>query len=80
MFRLVGSYEALKGGSQAEAMEDFTGGLTERFDLNKAPKNLLTIMLKGADRGSLMGCALDVSRCSSVCMSNKAVDTQLTVA
>ena len=59
--RLHGSYEALKGGSQAEAMEDFTGGLTERFDLKKAPANLLQIMLKGFERGSLMGCALDVS-------------------
>jgi len=59
--RLHGSYEALKGGSQAEAMEDFTGGLTERFDLNKPPANLLSIMLKGIEKGSLMGCALDVS-------------------
>lgn len=57
--RLHGSYEALKGGSQAEAMEDFTGGLTERFDLTKPPSNLLDIMLKGVEKGSLMGCALD---------------------
>ncbi|XP_067942211.1 calpain-9-like isoform X1 [Watersipora subatra] len=57
--KLHGSYEALKGGSQAEAMEDFTGGLTERFDLNNPPKNLLNIMLKGFQMGSLMGCALD---------------------
>ena len=42
-------------------MEDFTGGLTERFDLQKAPANLLQIMLKGVAKGSLMGCALDVS-------------------
>lgn len=45
-------------------MEDFTGGLTERFDLNKPPANLLQIMLKGFERGSLMGCALDVSNSS----------------
>jgi len=57
--KLVGSYEALKGGNTTEAMEDFTGGVTEVFDLRKAPNDLFKIMQKGCSRGSLMGCSLD---------------------
>ncbi|BFZ11476.1 hypothetical protein BsWGS_14514 [Bradybaena similaris] len=57
--KLVGSYESLKGGSTSEAMEDFTGGVTEMFDLKSAPPNMLNIMLKACQRGSLMGCSID---------------------
>jgi len=58
--RLHGSYEALKGGNSLEAMEDFTGGVTELYEITEAPKELYNIMRKALKRGSLMGCAIDV--------------------
>lgn len=43
-------------------MEDFTGGVTEFYEMKEAPKELYRIMKKALDRGSLMGCSIDVSR------------------
>ncbi|KHJ91415.1 calpain family cysteine protease [Oesophagostomum dentatum] len=45
--KLFGSYEALKGGTTSEALEDMTGGLTEFFDLHQPPKNLMQMMMRG---------------------------------
>lgn len=59
-FRLHGSYESLKGGSTLEAMEDFTGGVGELYETKKSPDNLFSIMKKALDRGSMMGCSIDV--------------------
>ncbi|KAI1714548.1 calpain family cysteine protease domain-containing protein [Ditylenchus destructor] len=58
--KLYGSYEALKGGSTAEALEDFSGGLIEYFDLHEAPKEqLLALLVRGFQMGSLFGCSID---------------------
>ncbi|XP_068451703.1 calpain-9 [Clinocottus analis] len=59
--KLHGSYESLKGGSTMEAMEDFTGGVGENYETKNAPDNLFAIMKKALDRGSMMGCSIDIS-------------------
>lgn len=59
--RLHGSYEALKGGNTTEAMEDFTGGVTEFYEIKDAPKDIYKIMKHAIDRGSLMASSIDVS-------------------
>ncbi|CEF68274.1 Calpain-2 catalytic subunit [Strongyloides ratti] len=57
--KLHGSYESLKGGTTSEALEDFTGGLTEFVDINNPPKNLLQMIMTGFELGSLFGCSIE---------------------
>ena len=50
--KLHGSYEALKGGSFGEAVEDFTGGIAEFYDLQskECPQDLYNLMKKAYER------------------------------
>ncbi|XP_077342661.1 calpain-9 [Lithobates pipiens] len=59
--KLNGSYEALKGGSTIEAMEDFTGGVSEMYENKSAPSNYFEIMDKALKRGSMLGCSIDIT-------------------
>nr|XP_046187454.1 calpain-9-like [Oncorhynchus gorbuscha] len=59
--KLNGSYESLKGGSTLEAMEDFTGGVGETYETKSAATDLFNIMKKAYDRGSMMGCSIDIT-------------------
>ncbi|NEQ73273.1 MAG: hypothetical protein F6K23_09440 [Okeania sp. SIO2C9] len=57
--KLHGSYESLKAGLCGEGMEDFTGGLTEVFNLQKPPANLFQIMQRAMKGQGLMCCSIE---------------------
>uniref|UniRef100_A0A8C9SLX6 Calpain catalytic domain-containing protein n=1 Tax=Scleropages formosus TaxID=113540 RepID=A0A8C9SLX6_SCLFO len=59
--KLNGCYEALSGGTTTEGFEDFTGGISEGYELNKAPPHLFKIIKKALGLGSLLGCSIDIT-------------------
>ena len=67
--RLFGSYEALDGGRLSEALEDFTGGVSDSIDLvslgvasyAEAREQLFVRLEKEMDRNSMMGASIPVS-------------------
>ncbi|TNM99870.1 hypothetical protein fugu_012903 [Takifugu bimaculatus] len=62
--KVNGCYEALSGGSTTEGFEDFTGGISERHDLGNADPHLFHIIKKALERGSLLGCSIDITSAS----------------
>lgn len=59
--KINGCYEALSGGSTTEGFEDFTGGIAERHELSNPDPHLFKIIKKALDRGSLLGCSIDIT-------------------
>ncbi|XP_049291846.1 calpain-A-like isoform X1 [Anopheles funestus] len=57
--KLFGSYEALSGGSASEAMEDFTGGLTEGYEMKDAPDTLFEMIEKGCNNYAMFACSIE---------------------
>uniref|UniRef100_A0A673BKX3 Calpain-1 catalytic subunit n=1 Tax=Sphaeramia orbicularis TaxID=375764 RepID=A0A673BKX3_9TELE len=64
--KLNGCYEALSGGSTSEGFEDFTGGVTEMYELRKAPSDMFSIIGRAIERGSLLGCSIDITSSSDM--------------
>uniref|UniRef100_A0A8C3KPS0 Calpain 8 n=1 Tax=Calidris pygmaea TaxID=425635 RepID=A0A8C3KPS0_9CHAR len=64
--KLNGSYEALTGGSTMEGFEDFTGGISESYELRRAPSNLYQIIQKALRAGSLLGCSIDITNTAEI--------------
>uniref|UniRef100_A0A8C4GEG6 Calpain-2 catalytic subunit n=1 Tax=Dicentrarchus labrax TaxID=13489 RepID=A0A8C4GEG6_DICLA len=59
--KINGCYEALSGGSTTEGFEDFTGGIAESHELKNADPHLFKIIKKALERGSLLGCSIDIT-------------------
>ncbi|XP_063080008.1 calpain-1 catalytic subunit-like [Engraulis encrasicolus] len=54
--KVCGSYADMNGGTVAEALVDFTGGVHMCFDLKDAPADLWDLMFRACQSKSLMGC------------------------
>ena len=62
--KLHGSYKAIIGGRSIDAALDFTGGVTQRFDLLDDKKNLdewFDIMIKAYKRNAFISCSLVIN-------------------
>ncbi|KAM8945407.1 calpain-8-like [Pelodytes ibericus] len=54
--KVNGSYESLNGGLPVEALEDFTGGTAEIYELQNPPNNLFQTIQKRLKAKSLLTC------------------------
>lgn len=75
--RMCGCYEALDGGNTANALVDFTGGVSEPMDLLESDfkedggkrSELFERVLKVHDRGGLISCSIRVSQIEALLIS-----------
>uniref|UniRef100_A0A8C9UC87 Calpain 8 n=1 Tax=Serinus canaria TaxID=9135 RepID=A0A8C9UC87_SERCA len=63
---LNGSYEALAEGSTVEGFEEFTGGISESYELRRAPSNICQIIQKALRAGSLLGYSTDITATAEI--------------
>ncbi|KAL6461892.1 hypothetical protein MHYP_G00300370 [Metynnis hypsauchen] len=57
--KLHGCYEALSGGLACDASEDFTGGITEVYKLNRPNPHLFRHIQRALVLGSLLSCSIN---------------------
>ena len=63
--KLHGSYKAIIGGRSIDAALDFTGGVTQRFDLlddKKSDDDWFEIMIKAYKRNAFISCSLVITQ------------------
>lgn len=53
--KLHGSWVALEGGWNGEALADLTGGIAQHWPMEEAPADLFDILLEAQERKSLFG-------------------------
>ncbi|KAG8431180.1 hypothetical protein GDO86_019299 [Hymenochirus boettgeri] len=72
--KLYGCYEALDGGNTADALVDFTGGVSEPIDLSEGHfatdaerrNDLFERVLKVHNRGGLISCSIKATSASDM--------------
>ncbi|KAM4693087.1 calpain-1 catalytic subunit-like [Discoglossus pictus] len=57
--KLNSSYEAIRAGNIIEALENFTGGVGEIYNLDNLPSGMHIIVKKALEKRSMMGCFIE---------------------
>uniref|UniRef100_A0A914CUD3 Calpain catalytic domain-containing protein n=1 Tax=Acrobeloides nanus TaxID=290746 RepID=A0A914CUD3_9BILA len=64
--KIYGSYNAIQFGYTSEAIQDMSGGLTECFELDNPPPNLLEMIIRDLNKNSIFGCSYNKEMPSEV--------------
>ena len=57
--KLFGNYQAINFGNSIDSLEDFTGGLAQRFYLSALGDNSFEVLMKAYNQNSLITCSTD---------------------